>query len=94
MLIREGIARLVIDLDSLSSLKSATPTLSFGRPEIPSTCGDRGHPDATDQHRRGLRAAEAIRAEQGTAVGILILSQHVEPSFAMRLVSDGAVGVG
>ena len=40
------------------------------------------------------RAAEAIRKELGTAVGILVLSQHVEPSFALRLVSDGAGGVG
>jgi FixJ family two-component response regulator len=42
----------------------------------------------------GLRAAESIRAEHGTSVGILVLSQHVEPPFAMRLVSDGAGGVG
>jgi DNA-binding NarL/FixJ family response regulator len=48
-------------------------------------------PTHTDE---GLRAAQAIRAEHGTAVGILVLSQHVEPSFAVRLVSDGAGGVG
>src|SRR3954464_4015627 len=48
-------------------------------------------PTHTDE---GLRAAEAIRAEHGTSVGILVLSQYVEPSFALRLVSDGAGGVG
>ena len=48
-------------------------------------------PTHTDE---GLRAAEAIRAEHGTAVGILVLSQYVEPSFALRLVRDGAGGVG
>jgi DNA-binding NarL/FixJ family response regulator len=48
-------------------------------------------PTNTDE---GLRAAEAIRAEHGTAVGILVLSRHVEPSFALRLVSDCAGGVG
>ena len=48
-------------------------------------------PDHTDE---GLRAAEAIRAEHGTEVGILVLSQYVETSFALRLVADGAGGVG
>jgi DNA-binding NarL/FixJ family response regulator len=48
-------------------------------------------PTHTDE---GLRAAQAIREEHGTAVGILVLSQHVEPSFALRLMSDGAGGVG
>ena len=48
-------------------------------------------PTHTDE---GLRAAEAIRAEHGTSVGILVLSQYVETTFAMRLVADGAGGVG
>jgi len=48
-------------------------------------------PDHTDE---GLRAAEVIRAEHGTRVGILVLSQYVETSFALRLVADGVGGVG
>ena len=48
-------------------------------------------PTHTDE---GLRAAQAIRAEHGTAVGILVLSQYVETTFALRLVADGAGGVG
>ena len=48
-------------------------------------------PTHTDE---GLRAAEAIRAEHGTTVGILVLSQYVETTFALRLVADGAGGVG
>src|SRR5204863_6980681 len=48
-------------------------------------------PTHTDE---GLRAAEAIRAEHGTRVGILVLSQYVETTFALRLVADGAGGVG
>jgi hypothetical protein len=43
-------------------------------------------PTHTDE---GLRAAEAIRAEHGTKVGILVLSQYVETTFALRLVADG-----
>ena len=48
-------------------------------------------PTHTDE---GLKAAEAIRAEHGTKVGILVLSQYVETTFALRLVADGAGGVG
>ena len=48
-------------------------------------------PTHTDE---GLRAAQAIRSEHGTAVGILVLSQYVETTFALRLVADGAGGVG
>ena len=36
----------------------------------------------------------AVRAEHGTSVGILVLSQYVETTFALRLVADGAGGVG
>jgi DNA-binding NarL/FixJ family response regulator len=48
-------------------------------------------PTHTDE---GLRAAEAIRASHGTSVGILVLSQYVETTFALRLVADGIGGVG
>ena len=48
-------------------------------------------PTFTDE---GLKAAEAIRAEHGTSVGILVLSQYVETTFALRLVADGAGGMG
>lgn len=44
-------------------------------------------------HANGPKA-RMLRAEHHTAVGILVLSPHVEPSFALRLVSDGAGGVG
>ena len=48
-------------------------------------------PTHTDE---GVRATEAIRDEHGTAVGVLVLSQYVETSLALRLVSDGSGGVG
>jgi hypothetical protein len=51
-----------------------------------------GGGEDTRQDRR--KAAEAIRAEHGTNVGILVLSQYVETTFALRLVADGAGGVG
>jgi len=42
----------------------------------------------------GLRAAQAIRAEYGSCVGILLLSQHVESQYARELLTDDAGGVG
>lgn len=42
----------------------------------------------------GLHAARAIRAEHGTDIGIVLLSQHVETRYAIDLLGDGAAGVG
>ena len=42
----------------------------------------------------GLHAARAIRAEHGTGIGIVLLSQHVETRYAIDLLGDGAAGVG
>ena len=43
--------------------------------------------------REGLDAACRIRAEH-PEVGVLVLSQYVEPHHAMQLLEDGASGVG
>ena len=42
----------------------------------------------------GLDAARQIRAAHGHAVGILVLSHHVETRYALDLLADGAHGVG
>ncbi len=42
----------------------------------------------------GLAAADAIRAEHGESIGILVLSQYVDSAFALRLVTDGQGGIG
>jgi len=42
----------------------------------------------------GLQAARAIRREHGTAIGIVLLSQHVEARHAMDLLAGGAAGLG
>ncbi len=42
----------------------------------------------------GLAAARTIRREYGAAIGILVLSHHVEVRYAMDLLSDGAGGIG
>jgi DNA-binding NarL/FixJ family response regulator len=95
ILLREGMSRLlaeagfdIVDLagtpdELLASVRSHKPDVAIVDIRMP--------PTHTDE---GLRAAEAIRAEHGRAVGILVLSQYIETTFALRLVADGAGGVG
>src|SRR5437667_4347109 len=47
-------------------------------------------PTYTDE---GLRAAQQIRSRY-PGVGVLVLSQYVEPAYAMELLADSAEGVG
>lgn len=95
LLVREGIARLLREagFDVLAQVGDGPALLGAVRDHRPDVAiiDIRMPPTHTDE---GLRAAEAIRAEHGSAVGILVLSQHVEPTFALRLVSDGAGGMG
>jgi serine/threonine-protein kinase len=45
-------------------------------------------------HDEGIVATQAIRRAHGDAVGILVLSQYVEPEFALRLLEEGGSGLG
>ena len=79
VLLREGIARLLVEAgfevvaqagtpdDLLAAVRAPPPDVAIVDIRMP--------PTHTDE---GLRAAEAIRAEHGRAVGILVLSQYVE----------------
>jgi len=95
LLLREGLARLLSDagFEVVGQAATAAELASLVREHRPDVAivDIRMPPTHTDE---GLRAAEAIRAEYGTAVGILVLSQYVETTFALRLVADGAGGVG
>jgi DNA-binding NarL/FixJ family response regulator len=95
LLLREGMVRLLVEagFDVVAQAGDAGSLLAAIREQRPDVAivDIRMPPTHTDE---GLRAAEAIRAEHGTAVGILVLSQYVETSFALRLVADGAGGVG
>ena len=42
----------------------------------------------------GLQAVDSIRAEHGPSIGILVLSQHLEPAFAVDLVTRAEGGMG
>jgi DNA-binding NarL/FixJ family response regulator len=95
LLLREGIARLLVEGGFEIVAQAATygellEAVDATRPDV-AIVDIRMPPTQTDE---GLRAAEAIRAEHGTAIGILVLSQYVEPSFALRLLADGTGGVG
>ena len=95
LLLREGITRLLAEAGFDVVAQAGNPTdllasVNTHRPDV-AIVDIRMPPTYTDE---GLRAAEAIRAEHGTAVGILVLSQYVETTFALRLVADGAGGVG
>ena len=95
VLLREGIARLLVEagFEVVGQAGDATKLLAEVREQQPDVAivDIRMPPTHTDE---GLRASEAIRAEHGTAVGVLVLSQYVETTFALQLVADGAGGMG
>ena len=93
-LLREGLASLLTHAgfavvgqsgtadDLLLKVRSYEPDVAIVDIRMP--------PTHTDE---GLRAAHAIR-EQYPDVGVLILSQHVETTYATDLLADNAEGVG
>ncbi len=95
VLLREGIARLLAEagIEVVAQAADASTLLEAVRRHRPAVAivDIRMPPTHTDE---GLRAAEAIRAEHGAAVGVLVLSQYVETTFALRVVADGAGGMG
>ena len=95
LLLREGIARLLTEagFEVAAQAGNADELLRTVRDVCPDVAiiDIRMPPTFTDE---GLKAAEAIRAEHGTSIGILVLSQYVETTFALRLVADGAGGMG
>jgi len=94
LLVRRGIAALLEeagievvaqagDMDGLlAAVDAAPPDVAIVDIRMP--------PTHTDE---GLRAAVDIRAAH-PAVGVLVLSQYVEPGLAMTLFADSADGVG
>jgi DNA-binding NarL/FixJ family response regulator/class 3 adenylate cyclase len=94
VLLREGIARLLTESgfdvvgqsenpdDLMLKVRSYSPDVAIVDIRMP--------PTQTDE---GLRAAQEIR-ESYPDVGVLVLSQYVEPAYAMELLADSAEGVG
>jgi DNA-binding NarL/FixJ family response regulator len=94
VLLREGIARLLEDAgfevvgqagtaeELLLKVRSYTPEVAIIDIRMP--------PTHTDE---GLRAAREIR-EKHPQTGVLVLSQYIEPEYALDLLSESAEGVG
>jgi DNA-binding NarL/FixJ family response regulator len=94
VLLREGLARILreIGFDVVGQAGTAEEFLRDVRAHQPDvTIVDiRMPPTFTDE---GLRAAQQVRA-QHPGTGVLVLSQYVEPEYAMELLADNAEGVG
>jgi DNA-binding NarL/FixJ family response regulator/class 3 adenylate cyclase len=94
VLLREGVARLLEDagFDVVAQGGTAEDLLrhvAMHKPDI-AIVDIRMPPTQTDE---GLRAAQEIR-ERFPDTGVLVLSQYVEPGYAMELLGENAEGVG
>jgi serine/threonine-protein kinase len=95
VLLREGMARLLVaaGMDVVGQAGDGAELhalLATGyAPDVVVT-DIRMPPTHTDE---GIRAALAIRAAHPD-VAVLVLSQHLQTSYAVRLLSDGAQGMG
>jgi DNA-binding NarL/FixJ family response regulator len=94
MLTREGIVRLLREagvevVAEAADAEGLLREVRLSRPDV-AMVDIRMPPTHTDE---GLVAAQAIRAEL-PEVGVLVLSQYVEPSYAMRLIEDHPERVG
>jgi DNA-binding NarL/FixJ family response regulator len=94
MLTREGIVRLLADagVEVVAQTGDADALLvlvASARPDAV-LLDIRMPPSHTDE---GLRAAAELKAAFPT-LGVLVLSQYVEPSYALRLIEDNPEGVG
>ena len=94
VLLREGIARLLEDAGFEVVAQSANGEdlmrhVAMHRPDV-AVVDIRMPPTQTDE---GLRAAKEIR-ERHSGTGVLVLSQYVEPGYAMELLSESAEIVG
>lgn len=94
VLLREGLARLLADagFDVVGQAENAEQLLLKVRSYDPDVAivDIRMPPTHTDE---GLRAAHEIR-EKHARTGVLVLSQYVEPGYALELLQDSAEGVG
>jgi DNA-binding NarL/FixJ family response regulator len=94
LLLRRGLVRLLEDdgfdvvgqaadaLDLIRKVGAHRPDVALVDVRMPPEFGD-----------EGLRAARAIR-QQWPEIGVLVLSEHLEPAMAMELFADGTEGLG
>jgi DNA-binding NarL/FixJ family response regulator len=95
ILLREGLVRLLGEagFDVVGAVGSGEELLRIAgavRPDV-AIVDIRMPPTHTDE---GLRAAAALRARYGDAIGVLVLSQYVEVAYADQLIESDARGTG
>lgn len=94
VLVREGAARLLADagMDVVAQAGDGEDLLRKVRAHHPEVVivDIRMPPTHVDE---GLKVAEIIRREF-PKIGVLVLSQHVEEAYVMRLMANGTEGVG
>jgi DNA-binding NarL/FixJ family response regulator len=94
-LVREGVAKLLAEVDELELVDSV------GDPRDLLASVATHHPDAvlTDirmpptHTTEGIDAAKQIRTEY-PEIGVVVLSQYVEEDYAFELLADGVAGLG
>jgi DNA-binding NarL/FixJ family response regulator len=94
VLLREGVVRILAEagFDVVGQAGNADELMLKVRSYSPDVAvvDIRMPPSHTDE---GLRAAQEIR-EKHPGIGVLVLSQYIEPAYAMELLADNAEGVG
>jgi DNA-binding NarL/FixJ family response regulator len=94
VLLREGLSRLLEEagFEVVGLAGDAEALLELVQRTLPDVAiiDIRMPPTHTDE---GLRAAKAIR-ERWPAIGLLVLSQHVNARYALELLSAGTTGIG
>jgi DNA-binding NarL/FixJ family response regulator len=94
VLVREGVARLLAEaghdvVEQVSDAEALVRSVRDRGPDV-ALVDIRMPPTHTDE---GVRAAHEIRSSYpGTAV--VVLSQHLEPTYALRLLDESPRGVG
>jgi DNA-binding NarL/FixJ family response regulator len=93
-LIREGVARLLTEgghevVDQVGDAEQLLASVRDRRPDV-ALVDIRMPPTHTDE---GLRAAQEIRSRY-PETAVVVLSQHLEPAYALRLVEESPEGVG
>jgi DNA-binding NarL/FixJ family response regulator len=94
VILREGLARLLDEagfevVGLAANAEELYQVVDAERPDV-AIIDIRMPPTHTDE---GLRAAREIRS-RWPGTGILVLSQHVQPAYAVELLSSGTSGVG
>jgi DNA-binding NarL/FixJ family response regulator len=93
-IIREGVAHLLMEsglevVDQVGDADALLTSVRDRRPDV-ALVDIRMPPTHTDE---GLRAARVIRSRY-PETAVLVLSQHLEPAYALRLIEERPEGVG